>query len=394
MSLFSVLVLLAQGKLEFTTKTIDFGKIDKSAPLRFSYTFKNVGDLPIEISKITYFTSYVKVNYSHSAIQPNESGTIDVYYDVISMSPRKFIKPLFEIVTSNQEKIRLSISGEMSDAVPTKQERCQNNGFTWYRIYENGKYGVQNKDGHTIIKSLYQYVDYTKDRFIAKDEKVMHWFSLNGKHIFSLECDNFLESMDLYKVEYNKEYAIYDKTGKCIIPFSLHCTDIFAHYGFYLARRDTIYAVYDKTGKCIIPFERQYTEVDFRSNKEFGDYFYVGKTNHYAMCNTEGKELFTNKVDFNPYYVLDRFVFITKTKSDYCDNCYNYNFNDISGKIIHSINNISGEFYITIYTNGDIILTPYIFTILKAQQLHIDLGKDVTLGNIQNYIGKSRNPMK
>ena len=76
-----------KGKLEFENKIIDFGELKKGSSAKESISFKNIGDYPVKIKKISS-TGHVTVeNYPKKAVQPNSNREIVVSYNTNKIGP-------------------------------------------------------------------------------------------------------------------------------------------------------------------------------------------------------------------------------------------------------------------------------------------------------------------
>ena len=328
--------IIAQENLVFITKNLNFGTVNKSAPLKGYYSFKNNGKKPIKIKGITLSTLKIRVTYPHDVIQPNEQGTIEFIYDIQDAYVGYFRKSI-KIKTSNEnETIFLNLFGTISDVIPNKQKRCDNN-FEWYRIYENGKYGAQNSNGTSILHTDYRILYHEANGFIAKKNDLWHYFTNTGKVVFSVECDEFYQSMD----------------------------------GF-LAIQNQLCSLYDMNGKCIIPFSRNYLSLEKYHSETLGTYYKSKKeNNNWVLCDESGYEVFSFKEkckDFVPYYSIGRFVIIIQYST------FKYAIFDSKGNCV--INNIEIE--------AGTVFSPYIDDKGNIKKTNIVDGKSDYRDNDRN----------
>jgi hypothetical protein len=72
-------VNVAQFEWEFTS--YDFGTVDEGELVKFSYKFKNVGKIPLIVSKATGSCGCTVPSTPEEPIQPGETGEIKVQFD-------------------------------------------------------------------------------------------------------------------------------------------------------------------------------------------------------------------------------------------------------------------------------------------------------------------------
>ncbi|NND08137.1 MAG: DUF1573 domain-containing protein [Saprospiraceae bacterium] len=109
--------------MEFDSKVIDYGEIEKgSDPLR-QFEFTNTGFAPLVIKNAKGSCGCTVPDYPKEPIMPGQTGTIDVRYDTKRIG--QFSKTV--TITSNmEEKIVLTIKGKVNnvveeESVPTKE---------------------------------------------------------------------------------------------------------------------------------------------------------------------------------------------------------------------------------------------------------------------------------
>ncbi len=354
----------AQGQLKFNSTSIDFGTIDKSEPfLRATFSFCNIGNAPIEIDKTVASTSDIRTEYPKVYIQPNEKGEIKVEYFIQSSYPGRFRKTI-KIITSNQDAINLQIAGNISDNPPAKQKRLED-GITWYRIYNEGKYGALNSEERQIIKPDYISLFYSLDNFVGIKKDSVFLFNSEGKQFRDIKCTYFEEFHGVYKAQNNNKY----------------------------------FALFDKKGKSLIPFERMYLLIDKEEHKDLGNYYYVKTNNYWALCNSSGDEVFRFNKPFKPYYKKERFVIRTSDESQEGEHIIVHTFYDINGK---NLGYVKGDksLIVTVDDNGDIIY----YDVLSIALFKSDSNKykEITgsdspikvIGNIQQLTTTSKNPLE
>ncbi len=72
-----------QAEITFEQEVIDYGKIDQNANARKVFKFKNTGNAPLIIQKVKGSCGCVVLNYPKKPIMPNESGEIEITYNVL-----------------------------------------------------------------------------------------------------------------------------------------------------------------------------------------------------------------------------------------------------------------------------------------------------------------------
>lgn len=100
--------------MEFETKVIDYGEIDKgSEPLR-QFIFTNIGTEPLVIKNAKGSCGCTVPDYPKEPIMPGQTGSIDVRYDTKRIG--QFSKTV--TLTSNmEEKVVLTIKGKVNNVV-------------------------------------------------------------------------------------------------------------------------------------------------------------------------------------------------------------------------------------------------------------------------------------
>ena len=113
-------------------------------------------------------------------------------------------------------------------------------GFEWYEIRNSeGKYGIEDRNGNTIIPTIYDYISY------------------------------------------------YDKEDRISTGFSV--------------TKDGYEGWYNKSGRCIISYTRHYKGALKQDDKEWGTYYWVTKDDGSGICDINGKEIVFIKGAGNVY---------------------------------------------------------------------------------------------
>ena len=111
-----------------------------------------------------------------------------------------------------------------------KEYKIGLDGFEWYELRNSeGKYGIEDKFGKTIIPTIYDFIFY------------------------------------------------YDKEDKISTGFSV--------------TKDGYDGWYNKSGKCIISYTRHYKAVLKLDDKEWGTYYWVTKDEGSGICDINGREI-------------------------------------------------------------------------------------------------------
>jgi len=108
---FSTLTAQTTPKFEFKSEMIDYGAIEKGSDGVRVFEFKNIGDAPLIIESVKSSCGCTVPTWSKEAIQPGESGKIEVKYDTNRVGP---IRKTITIYSNSEEPIKaLKIKGEI-----------------------------------------------------------------------------------------------------------------------------------------------------------------------------------------------------------------------------------------------------------------------------------------
>ncbi|OOV27598.1 hypothetical protein BXU11_09030 [Flavobacterium sp. LM5] len=103
-------------KIEFSApdNTIDYGKVNKNADNGIrTFEFKNTGDAPLEIINIFSTKECNILSKPNAAIQPGQSGKIQVKYNMAVGPIRKTITVETNAVNQENGRVALKIKGEV-----------------------------------------------------------------------------------------------------------------------------------------------------------------------------------------------------------------------------------------------------------------------------------------
>ena len=84
---FSTLTAQTTPKFEFKSEMINYGEIEKGSDGVRVFEFKNIGDAPLIIENVNSSCGCTIPSWPKTAIQPGESGKIEVKYDTNRVGP-------------------------------------------------------------------------------------------------------------------------------------------------------------------------------------------------------------------------------------------------------------------------------------------------------------------
>lgn len=149
-------------------------------------------------------------------------------------------------------------------------------GFEWYEIYKNGKYGAEDRYGNVIVPTEYDNIHYNE--VVAK-------------------VDPILSGFIVWKGDY---LGWYNRNGKCVIPYSRRYTHVSKKNDNIEKRWGTYYNVKSKDGAGIC--DRNGREVVFIPNadylmpdcdekdgKEYYSFTFTTKDDKWGKADAKGK---------------------------------------------------------------------------------------------------------
>ena len=101
------------AEIKFDKETHDFGSIPQGTPATYSFEFKNTGDAPLQIINILSTKECSILSKPTSAIQPGQSGKIEVKYNMTPGPIRKTITVETNAVNQENGRVALKIKGEV-----------------------------------------------------------------------------------------------------------------------------------------------------------------------------------------------------------------------------------------------------------------------------------------
>lgn len=99
------------AKIEFTSETVDYGEIDKGSDGIRVFEFKNTGNAPLIISKVSSSCGCTIPKKPEAPILPGETGEIQVKYDTNRPGPIR--KAITVISNADTPTKVLKIKGEV-----------------------------------------------------------------------------------------------------------------------------------------------------------------------------------------------------------------------------------------------------------------------------------------
>ncbi len=96
-----------KGKLDFSSRVIDFGELKEGAKAERSLSFKNTGGKPVKIKKISS-TGHINVeSYPQSTIQPGKTGNIKISYNTNKIGPIRRTLTVYSNAQNSFESIKI-----------------------------------------------------------------------------------------------------------------------------------------------------------------------------------------------------------------------------------------------------------------------------------------------
>lgn len=147
MMIVAMVVAMAQPKIEFEKKTHEFGDVhEEGGKITARFSFKNVGDSALVLTKVKPGCGCTAANYTREAIAPGATGYIDATYDPWGR-PGAFNKNI-KVSTNEPNQTApyiIFIKGNVIKRPPTKYELA---GYT------QGKGEVRIKDANVKVNVL------------------------------------------------------------------------------------------------------------------------------------------------------------------------------------------------------------------------------------------------
>ncbi len=107
--------------IRFDSITIDAGTFSAdTAIIQYKFVYKNIGDAPLYIHKVTTACGCTAANFSTEPLMPGKKDTIHVTYDGTKKYPGKMRRSITVHNNSAKEIVRLYIKGNMLPAEITE----------------------------------------------------------------------------------------------------------------------------------------------------------------------------------------------------------------------------------------------------------------------------------
>ena len=112
--------------IKFEKTSHNFGSFsEKNAVVTYTFTFTNVGDLPLVIHQATASCGCTVPEFTKEPIKPGESGELKVTYNGAGRFPGQFRKTVTVHSNAENDLVRLYIRGEMTEKDIDLQEALE-----------------------------------------------------------------------------------------------------------------------------------------------------------------------------------------------------------------------------------------------------------------------------
>ncbi|NJB70717.1 hypothetical protein GGR42_001179 [Saonia flava] len=108
----------SSAKIEFVSETVDYGEVDKGSDGVRTFEFKNTGNAPLVISKVSSSCGCTIPEKPEGPIAPGANGVIKVKYDTNRVGPIR--KAVTVISNADTPTKVLKIKGEVKAPVPAQ----------------------------------------------------------------------------------------------------------------------------------------------------------------------------------------------------------------------------------------------------------------------------------
>ena len=114
----------AQPRIKFDDKVLDFGNVGAGTKPTGEFKFKNIGNAPLVISKVSQCCGIV-TSYEKETYEPNESGVISVVYNA-STIPGFFTRnPIVSSNDPNEPNLALTVKAQIVDKISKNPEKLK-----------------------------------------------------------------------------------------------------------------------------------------------------------------------------------------------------------------------------------------------------------------------------
>nr|WP_312576988.1 WG repeat-containing protein [Sedimentibacter sp.] len=247
--------------------------------------------LPFEYSNIQYINDNFII-----AKKDGKTGVVDiknqnilpfVYDDIFSFSYEDYCK----IVKDGKAGLIDPTDAEI--AIPIEYDDVSYAGNKMAVVQKDGKQGVLNTNNEVVVPLKYDFIlVYEKAIVVYKDEKA-GVLDKEGNEILPVKAKEITELFDEYftSMFYDRnnevKYAVYDYTGKELVPPKYDYVDYDSSDKYMIARDIYGTNIYDKkTGEKILKEER-YADIKYVNDK----YFAGGFPGSLSIVNFAGQQL-------------------------------------------------------------------------------------------------------
>ncbi|MDC0231158.1 WG repeat-containing protein [Aureispira] len=177
----------------------------------------------------------------------------------------------------------------------------QQKGF--YRIKENGKWGLLNGDLSDWIPVKYDQLNYVSksyQHYISLQLNNKHGvLNVNGEVILEAKYDEIGFDGFRYKVRKDNKWGLMDKNGKELISI---CFDKIKHHEYISHTNLQVgdkWSVYNWIKENPCAFNKNFNDIDY-----FSDYFIVRDNNKFGLLDLNAKEILPFEYDFmSPFFL-------------------------------------------------------------------------------------------
>lgn len=216
----------------------------------------------------------------------------------------------------------------------TKERKIENDGFEWYLISKNNRYGAEGKNGKLIIPCQYDRVGYHEGFLLYGEKKPSYFYVNKGNYV----------------------------------------------------------GIYGTDGTCEIPTSRCYIYVNKEKEKNFGVYYECEKDNGFCLCDINGNEVCSISGKYESFlcnYESGKFYFDVSKEVDGEEL---YGIIDGNGQVIIDLKYDdlldldNGKFYVE--RNGNNVCVGYLSSIKTTQN---PLANNPSYRNKTSQVKQARN---
>jgi|SRR5699024_2493247 len=102
----------AQAKITFESKTVEYAHVKKGSNGKRTFTFKNTGDTPLVIKKVSSTSHLLTVKKPNKSIAPGKTGKIKIQYDTQEIGPIRRTITVYSNA-KNAPVLALKVKGEI-----------------------------------------------------------------------------------------------------------------------------------------------------------------------------------------------------------------------------------------------------------------------------------------